>query len=177
MDQAERITGWIREDVTVPDQRPPTDGTDKRGGSDQVVDHDVDVELLRILRVQPFGRPIIPASWAPRKLRAMRILHLADAGDWAAAKALGRYDISTRGATLADVGFIHCSTPDQVAGVVARFYSDEPEGLLLLELDDETVRGAGTEVRYEDPGNGQLFPHIYGPIDLAWVTASEPYRY
>lgn len=107
----------------------------------------------------------------------MRILHLADADEWAAAKAAGRYDISTRGATLAEVGFIHCSTPEQVAGVIARFYSDEPAGLLLLELDDETVRAAGTEVRYEDAGNGELFPHIYGPVDPAWVIVVNPYRF
>ncbi len=106
----------------------------------------------------------------------MRILHLAEVDDWAAAKVSGRYDTSTRGATLQEVGFIHCCTPDQLAGVVARFYSDAPENLVLLELDDDDVRAAGTEVRYEDPGNGQLFPHIYGPIDPAWVTAADPYR-
>ncbi len=106
----------------------------------------------------------------------MRILHVAQSGEWAAAQQAGRYTTSTRGAMLADVGFIHCSTPDQLAGVVARFYSDAPDDLVLLELDDEVVRAAGTEVRYEDAGSGQFFPHIYGPIDPAWVIEARPYR-
>lgn len=101
----------------------------------------------------------------------MQILHLAHAGDWAAARASGRYEVSTRGATLHEVGFIHCSTPDQLAAVVKLHYTDAPDDLVVLELDEDTVRAAGTEVRYEDGGNGTLYPHIYGAIDPLWVIA------
>lgn len=105
----------------------------------------------------------------------MLIYHLAHADDWAAAQLAGAYTVSTRGATLDQVGFIHGSTAGQLDGVAQNFYSDALPDLLVLELDDETVRSAGTDVRYEDPGNGELYPHIYGPIDPAWVTAVRPY--
>lgn len=105
----------------------------------------------------------------------MRIFHLALEADWAEARAAGTYTVSTRGVTLEQVGFVHCSTPAQVDGVAQRFYSDVFDDLVVLELDDETVRAAGTDVRYEDPGNGDFYPHIYGPINPAWVTGLSPY--
>lgn len=105
----------------------------------------------------------------------MRILHLALEADWITAREMGTYVVSTRGATLEQVGFIHCSTPAQVDGVAQNFYSDLLDDLVVLELDDAVVRAAGTDVRYEDPGNGDLYPHIYGSIDPAWVTGVSPY--
>lgn len=105
----------------------------------------------------------------------MRILHLALEPDWVTAREAGTYIVSTRDATLQQVGFIHCSTPAQVDGVAQNFYADVLADLVVLELDDEQIRASGTEVRYEDPGNGDLYPHIYGPIDPAWVTGVSPY--
>lgn len=105
----------------------------------------------------------------------MRILHLAVESDWVAAREVGTYVVSTRGATLEQVGFIHCSTAEQVAGVAQNFYADVLDDLVVLELDEEVVRAAGTDVRYEDPGNGDRYPHIYGPINPAWVTGVSPY--
>lgn len=105
----------------------------------------------------------------------MRILHLAVESDWVAAREVGTYVVSTRDATLEQVGFIHCSTAEQVDGVAQNFYSDVLDDLVVLELDEEVVRAAGTDVRYEDPGNGDLYPHIYGPINPAWVTGVSTY--
>jgi len=31
-------------------------------------------------------------------------------------------------------------------------------------MDDDAIRATGTPVRYEDGGDGELYPHIYGPI-------------
>lgn len=106
----------------------------------------------------------------------MTILHLALESDWNAAVASGSYRVSTRGLTLDDVGFIHASTADQVAGVAALFYSDVTEPLRLLAIDADAVRASGTEVIFEDAGDGELFPHIYGPIDPAWVREATPAR-
>lgn len=105
----------------------------------------------------------------------MQIFHLALETDWASASKAGTYTVSTRGATLAKVGFIHCSTAEQVDGVAQNFYADVLDDLVVLELDDAVVRAAGTDVRYEDPGNGDLYPHIYGPIDPAWVAGVSAY--
>ena len=101
----------------------------------------------------------------------MPILHLATADDWNAAVASGRYAVSTRGATLEQVGFIHCSTPDQLAEVAGAVWAGSREELVVLELEEAAIREAGVEVRYEG-GDGKLYPHIYGAIDPQWVRAA-----
>jgi glutathione S-transferase len=100
----------------------------------------------------------------------MRILHMALESDWLSAVEYGEYRVSTRGRTLDEEGFIHCSTPTQVHAVAAAFYADVTEPLVLLELDDEAVRATGVEVRYEDGGKGEFYPHIYAAIDPSWVS-------
>lgn len=32
------------------------------------------------------------------------------------------------------------------------------------------------DVRLEDGGTGELFPHVYGPLDPAWVVEVHPVR-
>ena len=88
------------------------------------------------------------------------IFHLAIVTDWNAARAAGEYAVSTRGASLADVGFVHCSTAEQWRGVRERFYADVPAADLVLLSVDPT----GLDVRYEPAvlGGDELFPHVYG---------------
>lgn len=104
----------------------------------------------------------------------MEIWHLALRADWEAARADGAYRASTRGRGLKDVGFIHASTPDQLAAVAEFGYSGEKAELCVLVMDDDAIRAAGTLVRHEDGGNGELYPHIYGEIDPAWVVEVLP---
>ncbi len=106
----------------------------------------------------------------------MEIWHLALAEDWDEAVATGSYRVSTLGRTLAQEGFIHCSRPEQAPGVAARFYADVTAPLRILVMDDDRVRAASVEVKCEDAGNGELFPHIYGAIDPAWVVEERPAR-
>jgi uncharacterized protein (DUF952 family) len=115
----------------------------------------------------------MPPVSAPTYDRAVEIYHLALPADWRAAiEAGGPYTVSTRGHSLADVGFIHCATADQVAGVAGRYYADVP-GLLLLALDPDAL---GAEVRFEVPeGADEAFPHLYGPLPLRAVTSVRPY--
>lgn len=102
------------------------------------------------------------------------IYHLAFAADWREAQRAGEYRVSTRGRSLEEEGFIHCSRADQVAGVASRFYAGL-DGLVLLTIDPDRLT---SEVRYEAaPGSDELFPHVYGPIDVdavvrvqAWPT-------
>jgi len=92
------------------------------------------------------------------------ILHITRKQDWDAAQAAGEYTAPS----LATEGFIHCSMPEQVVAVAERFYADQ-RGLVLLVLDSKRIR---SEVRFE-PGADkpdELFPHIYGPINLDAVT-------
>ena len=103
------------------------------------------------------------------RLRRVEILHLARADDWAAAVASGAYRTSTRRKSLAEVGFIHASTADQLARVAGAFYADESAPLVVLVMDDDAIRATGVDVRLEDGGDGELYPHIYGAIEPSVV--------
>jgi uncharacterized protein (DUF952 family) len=100
----------------------------------------------------------------------MSLLHIAHAEDWRSAESTGDYRMSTRGASLDGVGFIHASTSAQVAGVAGFAYSDDPEPLVVLVVEDAALREAGIVVRYQDGGNGTLYPHIFGAIRPEFVT-------
>jgi uncharacterized protein (DUF952 family) len=106
----------------------------------------------------------------------VRILHVADIGEWTAARTTGRYEISSRGRTLADEGFIHASTSAQAPGVLSSFYADlDPATLTLLVIDIDASEAAGSPVRWDDvPGRPDPFPHVYGPIVPAAVVAELP---
>jgi uncharacterized protein (DUF952 family) len=99
----------------------------------------------------------------------MTILHIAHASDWAAALDTGEYRVSTRDASLEEVGFIHASRGQQVSVVATFVYPDDPEELVVLTIDE-----TGLDVRDEDGGDGELFPHVYGPIPVASVTTVSP---
>jgi glutathione S-transferase len=101
------------------------------------------------------------------------IYHLTDPTTWAASLAAGEHTGSTRGVTLAEEGFIHCSTATQWRGVVERFYADAGE-LLLLHIDETRL---AVPVVYEQIGGApEAFPHVYGPIPVAAVVRVEPLR-
>jgi glutathione S-transferase len=96
------------------------------------------------------------------------IHHLAMPDDWAAAFDTGEYRMSTRGLTIDDVGFIHCSTRSQVESTANRFYGDL-DRLVLLTIDPAVV---DAPIRFEppEPGSDELFPHIYGPLPISAVV-------
>ncbi len=99
----------------------------------------------------------------------MRIFHLALPDEWRAAVAAGEYRVSTRGATLEEVGFIHCSRPEQVDGVRKMFYADLSD-LVLLTIDTDLLTSPWQ--LDEVPGSELTFPHVYGPINLEAVVDS-----
>ena len=75
--------------------------------------------------------------------------------------------MSTRGVTLADEGFIHCSRRDQVEATANRFYGDVAE-LVLLTIDEAAL---DAPVVVEDLyATGETFPHVYGPIPVSAVV-------
>lgn len=107
----------------------------------------------------------------------MTLQHIALESDWQSALETGSYPISTRGQLIADVGFMHCSSPEQTAGVRERFYSDVTEPLLLLTIDESALAVHGLEVRFEPPAPGvaELFPHVYGgDLPVMCVAGVEP---
>ena len=94
------------------------------------------------------------------------ILHITTPAAWAAAQAAGSY----RSLTLDSEGFIHCSTTDQLHATANRHYAGQG-GLLVLVLDPTRL---SAPLRWEAARNGELYPHIYGPINPDAVVATRP---
>ena len=98
------------------------------------------------------------------------ILHLAARSDWETAQETGEYRVSTRGATLDQVGFIHASRPAQLSRVAEFVYADDDRELCVLVIDPSRVEASGVRIVDEDGGDGELFPHIYGALRADWVV-------
>jgi len=98
------------------------------------------------------------------------LLHMTERTLWESAKRTGSYRMSTRGVSLEQQGFIHCSLPHQLRAVAEANYDDVSD-LVVLVIDEASLRA---EVRYEDGGDDQMFPHIYGPLPVSSVTEVIP---
>ncbi len=75
-----------------------------------------------------------------------------------------------------EVGFVHLSTPQQVHLPANRLFAGRDD-LVLLRLDPARL---AAPVRWEpgvptDP-QSMTFPHLYGPLPVAAVTAVLDYR-
>jgi uncharacterized protein (DUF952 family) len=94
----------------------------------------------------------------------LTILHVTTRSLWDQAEREGSF----RGETLDTEGFIHCSTPQQLAGVVRRFFKGRT-GLVVLEIDPSKLHAP---LKFEPaPKIGELFPHIYGPLNIDAVVS------
>jgi uncharacterized protein (DUF952 family) len=92
------------------------------------------------------------------------LFHITTKHAWQAAERRGIYIAPS----IDTEGFIHLSTEEQVPRTLARFFAGQT-GLLLLRIDP--VRLA-SELRYE-AAHGELFPHLYGPLELDAVVTIE----
>ena len=90
------------------------------------------------------------------------IWHITSRAAWEQARQAGVY----RGDTLATEGFIHCSTAAQVMRVANARFQGRTD-LILLVIDTGTLT---PEVRWEAGEPGELFPHIYGPLNVEAVS-------
>jgi uncharacterized protein (DUF952 family) len=93
------------------------------------------------------------------------IYHIVSPSTWEKAGT-----VPYRASSLESEGFIHCSYAHQVAWAANRFYRDQ-DNLLVLCIDPERLT---SPVRAEDPGCGESFPHIYGPIERAAIVEVRP---
>ncbi len=103
----------------------------------------------------------------------MILYHITTRAEWQAAQRARSY----ASATLTDAGFIHASTREQVIEVANAFYRGQQD-LVLLVMDADLLR---SEIRWEPPDHPtsgasaplpeqDLFPHLYGPINLDCVV-------
>jgi uncharacterized protein (DUF952 family) len=98
----------------------------------------------------------------------MKICHIIPETDWKQALEAGSY----QPASLPLEGFIHFSTPQQVLKTAVRFYAHH-SGLLLLLVEPARL---AAELRYEVAADtAELFPHLYGPLNLEAVVDVQPF--
>lgn len=101
------------------------------------------------------------------------IYHIAPQAELRAGVAAGQY----APARFAEDGFVHCTaTPAAVLAVARDYFSGTTEPLLVLRIDPSRLTA---RLVYEAPAplpggsehlrSGELFPHVYGRIDLAAI--------
>jgi len=93
------------------------------------------------------------------------ILHITTDAGWAAARSAGQLTTPS----LADEGFIHCSTFAQLEATANRIFRGTGD-LLLLEVDVSALTAPLKWERATDVG--EEFPHIYGPLNLDAVVGT-----
>src|SRR3954467_13274527 len=111
------------------------------------------------------SRKIPVVTPAASGIRAVRTIYkICPASAWREAERRGAF----RGSAddLRD-GFIHFSTAAQVAETAKKHFSGQT-GLFLIAVDADAL---GDSLRWEPSRNGELFPHLYGELDLGAVTA------
>ena len=91
------------------------------------------------------------------------IYKICPASAWREAERLGVY----RGSAddIRD-GFIHFSTASQVTETARKHFFGQT-GLFLIAVDAGML---GDALRWEHSRNDELFPHLYGELDLGAVT-------
>ncbi|APE35928.1 glutathione S-transferase [Nocardia mangyaensis] len=99
------------------------------------------------------------------------LVHLCTFQEWEQARPAGE----RRPPSLAESGFVHLSTPDQVHLPANRLFAGRTD-LVVLWLDPARFTG---EVKWEpgvpsDPAS-MLFPHLYAPLTCASVLDVRPY--
>jgi uncharacterized protein (DUF952 family) len=85
------------------------------------------------------------------------------ADEWAALNASAFHGAPI---DIAD-GFIHLSTASQLTETVDRHFSGQ-QGLIITAID---LAALGAAVRWEPSRHGQLFPHVYAPLNRELVIA------
>jgi len=93
------------------------------------------------------------------------IYHITLPDEWEKSAGRGYHTA----ASIETEGFIHCSEAGQVERSLNRFFAGQPR-VLILSIDPERLT---SELRHE-PAHGELFPHIYGPLNLDAVVDVRP---
>jgi uncharacterized protein (DUF952 family) len=95
------------------------------------------------------------------------IYHITTKKEWDTAIANGFYEA----ASLQSEGFIHCSTEQQVAGVLQRYFAGKTD-LVKLTIDTSKLNA---KLQYDfSTSINEAFPHIYGTINLDAIIQVSP---
>jgi uncharacterized protein (DUF952 family) len=156
----------IRESIEIPITRVHRFGEERGGGRFRTVA----LTKRRLSSPTPAdtvgGSPKTSTNSTPRQdLRDVpKIYKICSASAWREAERQGVY----RGSAddLRD-GFIHFSTAAQVPETARKHFLGQT-ALFLVEVEEAAL---GNSLRWERSRNEQLFPHLYGELDLGAVTA------
>lgn len=97
-----------------------------------------------------------------------RIFHIALSSEWNQALEEGAY----RTGSLEQEGFIHFSTGKQLLRTANKYYTGKRD-VVLLVIDPAML---ACELRYEPIEDGQMFPHLYGALNLDAVLEMLPFK-
>lgn len=88
----------------------------------------------------------------------MNIFHIVKKEDWVKPT---QYVYQSE--SLKAQGFIHCCTVNQIDKILNQWFKGQTN-LVLVEINPDLLKA---KVKFENLEGGQeLFPHIYGPINL-----------
>lgn len=104
------------------------------------------------------GRSLDEITEAGNRALAV-IYHICRRDEWRDAQAAGTYRGSSQDT---EDGFIHFSTAGQVVRSAEKHRAGQ-DGLVLIACAACRLDGA---LRWEPSRDGQLFPHLYGPLPL-----------
>ena len=91
----------------------------------------------------------------------MNIFHIVKNEDWVKPSQL-----IYQSESLKTQGFIHCCTAVQIDEVLKQWFKGQTD-LVLVEINPDLLKA---ELKFENLEGGQeLFPHVYGPINLEAV--------
>jgi uncharacterized protein (DUF952 family) len=96
------------------------------------------------------------------------LVHIIRSSEWQQVRSTETY----QPASLRTQGFIHFSSPSQVARVANALYHGQEDLLLLVVPSEQCTAPLKWENLY---GGEELFPHLYGPLALTAVTAVIPF--
>ncbi len=94
----------------------------------------------------------------------MRVYKILTRAEWAAARAAGGFAGSA--VDVAD-GFIHLSTAAQAPETARRHFAGQSD-LVVLGLNADRI---GRLLKWDPSRGGELFPRLYGPLDVSLVEA------
>lgn len=95
----------------------------------------------------------------------MKIYHIVLPEVWSEFKDKEFY----KAESLDTEGFIHCSFAEQIDGVLERYYQGV-ERVLILEIETDRLT---SKLVNEPSTNDEIYPHIYGEINMDSILGIE----
>lgn len=109
-------------------------------------------------------------------MSAPTLLHLCTPAEWRAALADGALGLSgAAGRSMAESGFVHLSTAEQVALPATRLFAGRDD-IVALAVDAGRIADLRWEPGLPEDPSGMVFPHAYGPVPTGAVVAVLPFR-